>query len=79
MTDKPELVVEPRELAARLQSGSDEKLLIVDLCRDEMYRAQHIPGAVHVSPAEIVSGHPPATGRLPALSRLESLFSRKIQ
>lgn len=67
------LVVEPGDLAARL---GDEGLLLVDLCRGENWRRGHVPGALHVEPAELVSGVPPATGRLPELARLEAIFSR---
>lgn len=67
------LVIEPEALLPLL---GDERLLIVDLCRDEIYARQHLPGAVHISPAELVSGQPPAVGRLPALAQLEQLFSR---
>jgi hypothetical protein len=33
-------------------------------------------GAIHVAPAELVCGTPPATGQLPGVTRLEELFSR---
>ena len=68
------LIIEPAELQEALNSGAD--LLIIDICSDENYARHHIPGAVHVSPAEIVSGVQPAVGKLPELSRLEGLFSR---
>ena len=55
---------------------NDENLLIVDLCHDENYNQGHIPGAIHVSPSELVAGIPPAAGRLPSLEKLEQLFSR---
>ena len=67
------LVVEPAALAALIP---DDRLLIVDLCRDETYRQYHLPGAVHISPSEIVSGERPAVGRLPPLDILKRLFSR---
>ena len=40
------------------------------------FAAAHLPGAHCVQPAELVSGQPPATGRLPDMARLEQLFSR---
>lgn len=67
------LVVEPHDLVDRL---TDDHLLIIDLCREEIYRQYHLPNAIHVSPAELVSGVKPATGKLPAIERLEQLFSR---
>lgn len=67
------LLVEPETLVDELHS---DRLLIVDLCSEENYLTFHLPGAIHVSPAEIVSGIKPATGKLPELARLEALFSR---
>ena len=65
------LIIEPESLADHLQ---DENLLIIDLCRPGTYMRMHIPGAIHVEPAELISGVQPATGKLPGLDRLESLF-----
>ncbi|MDZ7686621.1 MAG: rhodanese-like domain-containing protein [Gammaproteobacteria bacterium] len=42
----------------------------------EAYAAGHIPGAVHVQPAELVSGIRPAVGKLPDETRLSALLSR---
>lgn len=41
-----------------------------------MYERAHIPGAVNVSPAELICGVPPATGKLPQLADLQFLFRR---
>lgn len=68
------LVIEPEGLLAVLQS--DDTPLIIDLCRLDNYAAGHIPGAIHVAPAEIVSGQPPAAGKLPSIERLEAVLSR---
>lgn len=73
MTDKLPLIVEPDLLAERL---TDPGLLIVDVCQPALYRQMHVPGAVHVSPAELVRGVPPATGLMPEVTTLEALFSR---
>jgi thiosulfate/3-mercaptopyruvate sulfurtransferase len=40
------------------------------------YAQYHLPGALLVTPPELVHGAAPAPGRLPSLSRLESLFGR---
>ncbi len=66
-------LVQADELQPHLE---DDRLKIIDLCRDEIYQQFHLPGAIHVSPAELVSGQPPATGKLPSLERLQQLFSR---
>jgi len=52
------------------------EILIIDLCADQQYAQGHIPGAVHVSPAEIMGDQPPAPGKLPDKARLDMLFSR---
>lgn len=77
MTDNPALrlprLLEPAQLEPLL---GDERLLIIDLCSDAQYPRAHIPGAVHLSPSELMSGQPPAAGRLPSIERLNELFSR---
>lgn len=67
------LIIEPTELAGHL---NDEGLLIIDLCRPEVYAKIHLPGAIHVTPSELVSGIAPATGKLPGIDRLTTLFER---
>lgn len=67
------LILEPDELAAMLD---EPDLLIVDVCQPQNWEKLHLPGAVHVNPGELVCGIPPASGKLPPLDRLESLFSR---
>ena len=67
------LIIEPSELRENLNL---EGLLIVDLSKREVFEKIHIPGAIHVEPREIISGTPPAPGKLPELSRLETLFAR---
>lgn len=65
-------LIEPQELQQLL--GGD--LLIIDLCSDQQYTSGHIPGAVHVSPAELMDGRAPTPGKLPDIERLNALFSR---
>lgn len=67
-------VLEPADLKVLLDTRSD--LLLVHVATADAYAAGHIIGAIHVAPAELVSGRTPATGQLPDLSRLELLFSR---
>ena len=67
------LIIEPEQLEAVLD---DPGLLIVDLCQSQTYAQLHVPGAVHVRPAELVEGVAPATGKLAPLDRLEAVFSR---
>lgn len=50
--------------------------LLVYVAEPAVFAAGHIAGSVHVAPAELVCGTPPATGRLPSRERLNELFSR---
>ena len=68
---KPALI-SPTELAARLC----ENTLVVQVTPRPVYDLAHVPGAVNVEPGELVSGVPPATGRLPDRTRLTALFRR---
>lgn len=71
------IVIEPKTLAELLGDEPEStEYLIVDLCQDETYQRHHIPGAVHISPSELVSGVKPAVGKLPSVDKLESLFAR---
>lgn len=70
--DLPRLL-EAEQLEALL---GDPRLLLVDCSQPQTYAQLHVPGAVHVPPAELVCGQPPAPGMLPSLERLEALFSR---
>ena len=71
------IVIEPKALATLLdEEPEDTEYLVVDLCRDENYQRHHIPGAVHISPSDLVSGGKPAVGKLPPVESLEKLFSR---
>lgn len=65
-------LITPAELAERLA----DDLLVVQVTTRPVFDAAHVPGAVNVEPRDLVSGVPPATGRLPDLSRLTALFRR---
>ena len=73
MTNRYPLLLEPCALQAALD---DPKLLIVDLCQPQNWHQLHVPGAVHINPGELMSGIPPAPGKLPELAQLEQLFAR---
>ena len=63
--------ISARALAARLQAPN---LLIGQVTAPEVYRRAHIPGAVHVAPAALMRGEPPAVGKLPRPDALERLL-----
>jgi len=67
------LILEPAELEPLL---GHPDLVLVDLCRPDQYISAHLPGAVHVSPAETQRGVPPAPGLLPFPERLQQLVER---
>ncbi len=60
--------------AGEFELGTDT--LLVHVAAPAAFAAGHIPGAVHVAPAELICGVPPAVGRLPPTERLNALFSR---
>ncbi len=68
-----DLIAEPQDA---LDFSVDHDVVFVDLCSAEQYAAAHIEGAIHVSPAEIVSGVKPATGKIAPIDRLNALFGR---
>lgn len=68
----PVALLEPSDLVAM----SKDKVILVQVTSDELFAKAHIPGAVLVTPQELVCGIPQASGKLPALSDLETLFTR---
>ena len=69
-------ILEPEELARSMAEDAEGTLLLVQITSPEVFLQAHIDGAVLVTPAELVSGQPPATGRLPDLEALTRLFRR---
>ncbi len=67
------LIITPDILAPHL---NDPDLMIVDLCSADTYQSGHLPGAIHVSPVDIVAGIKPAVGKLPSVDQLDQFFSR---
>lgn len=66
------LLIEPVELAARLQAP---ELILIDLSPAARYAAGHIPGAYWVDSKRTQRGQPPAPGLLPDQTQLETLFA----
>jgi thiosulfate/3-mercaptopyruvate sulfurtransferase len=67
------LIIEPEELESLLDH---QELMIIDLSHPQTYSQVHIPGAIHITPSELVCGIPPASGKLPTLEQLNVLFSK---
>ena len=66
------LILEPSELEQHL---NDDKLLIVDLSKDETYQQAHIPGAVHLQYPRILHVEKPIMGLLPDDATLNEVLS----
>jgi thiosulfate/3-mercaptopyruvate sulfurtransferase len=73
---KLDLIIEPDQLETYLEQAEPNALKIIDLCQPQNYAQVHVPGAIHITPSELVCGVPPATGKLPALEQLTELFAR---
>ena len=67
------LLIEPDQLEALLD---DPDILVVDLCKPEIYAQGHIPGAVHLDYGEVVATEPPVMGLLPDAEHMSRLCSR---
>ena len=67
------LIIQPSELEAVI---NQDNLLILDLSKADSYAMAHVPGAIHVPPADIQLGVKPAPGLLPEKEQLSLLFSR---
>jgi len=66
------LLVEADELNRQL---GQESILLVDLCKPEIYAQSHLPGAVHLDYAQVVAVNKPVMGLLPSESQLNEVFS----
>jgi len=70
--DRVELI----EADALNDEAAAHPLRLIQVTSAEVFNQAHIPGALLVTPQELVSGEPPASGRLPDRARLNLLFSR---
>ncbi len=68
-----ELIIEPDQLEDYL---NQPELKIIDLSQIQNYTQAHVPGAIHITPSELVCGIPPASGKLPTIEQLTKLFAR---
>jgi len=66
------LLVETADLESQL---GDPSLLIIDLCKPDVYAQGHIPGAVHLDYSKIIFGQSPAAGQIPTEQQLSGVFS----
>ena len=74
-------IIEAAELMALMAAAQEpnppqQQLLLLQVTSPEAYQAAHLEGARLVTPSDLVSGTPPATGRLPDQAKLTQLFTR---
>ena len=66
------LLVEPEDLEKEL---GNQDILIIDLCKPDIYAQGHLPGAVHLDYSKIISGQRPAPGMVPDIDQLAATLS----
>ena len=66
------LIIDAQTLSQHLD---DDKLLIIELCKRDIYIANHIPGAVHFDYGHIVKVEKPVMGLVPDDEHLRKVFS----
>lgn len=74
-TEQLGLIVEPKEFHNWLQNADTSNLLIVDLSSEVNYANAHVEGAIYLPFKALMSGQPPAAGKLPSKDQLEEVFS----
>ena len=65
------LIIEAEHLE---ELSKQENILLVDMCSPENYVRNHIPGAVFLEYAWVVSAEPPRMGLLPPTAQLENVL-----
>ncbi|MBT3047671.1 MAG: sulfurtransferase [Candidatus Thiodiazotropha sp.] len=73
MTGELPLLLEPERLHDLLD---EERLVVVDLCKDTTYAQLHIPRAIHLAYNRIVAARHPVYGLLPDPAALAQTFSQ---
>lgn len=68
--------MQPMLVSAEELATSEPRPLVAQVTSRQVFAAAHIPGAVHIDPAELVRGGAPAPGCLPSADQLTALFRR---
>ena len=66
-------IIEPEFLADNLDQ---QDLIIIDLCKQDIYTQSHVPGAIHLEYGEILEHNKPAMGLLPDADTLSKVMSK---
>lgn len=72
-TSAPPLILSSEQLEKSL---GKQPWLIVDLSKPDLYNQSHVPSAVHLDYAQLVTARPPVMGLVPENDALSALFSR---
>ena len=79
MPERLPLIAEPAAVHAFLKTHreavSTYPVCIVDLCSEHTYRHGHIEGAISIPVGILMSGQPPAAGKIASQDQLSRLFS----
>ena len=68
-------LLEPSLLYQQIEHGAQApELIIVDVGSAENYARGHVPGAIHLPYAWLLSGAPPAAGKMANTDQLEQVF-----
>ena len=67
------VIIECTELAPQLDN---KDIVIIDVCKKEIWQQAHIPGAVHIDYPQILRIEKPVMGLLPAAADFEQLMRR---
>ena len=71
--DKQSLVLEPQVFAKQLDQ---DNLVIIDLCKPEIYAKTHLPGAVYMDYNSIVHQEKPVMGLIPSADQFSKALSK---
>lgn len=70
------LLLEPDDLDSLLSSPETaSSILIFDLCKPTVYAHAHVPGALHLNYAQIITSNNPVMGLVPDAGTLSNIFS----
>ena len=69
----PGLVIQTDQIDELL---TNSKVIPIFVGSDTAFVAGHIPGSIHIAPAELVCGEPPAAGKIPREEQLAALLNR---
>lgn len=73
MSNRLPLLIEPEQLTSK---KNDSDVVIVDLCKADIYKQSHVPGAIHIEYPHIVTARSPVMGLVPNADQLQNVMSQ---